>query len=206
MIEPRPAGLASRLKTETREAHTAAERSGVMAELLAGRLDRLAYARLLRNLEALYAALEPALDRHVTDARLWSDALRRLPGLQEDLAQLAAPPAPLAPATLAYVERLAALAETAPWLLPAHAYLRYLGDLHGGQVMARQVRRLLGGDGEAATAFYAFGDAACVQALARNFRVGVDALALSPEQADAFVGEALQGFRLHQRLFEELQA
>lgn len=203
-------GLAARLKAETRQLHTLAERSGVMADLLHGRLSLGAYCALLRNLQAIYAALEAGLDKHPTDARLWRPQLRRLQALAQDLARLDAAArwaeAPVAQATVAYLARLVAPAQTAPVLLLAHASVRYLGDLHGGQMLARLVRQRFGLDGPGGTNFYAFGDAVQVEALKRDLRAGLDALALTPQQTDAFVAEACEAFRRHQMLFEERQA
>lgn len=203
-------GLAARLKAETRSLHTLAERSGVMADLLHGRLSLARYCALLRNLRAIYAALEAGLDDHPADPRLWRPELRRLPALEQDLDALDRSDwrhdAPLAPAAQAYVARLGALAEANPGLLLAHAYLRYLGDLHGGQVLARLIQRHYDLPPAGGTAFYTFGEPAEVDALKQDFRAGLDALHLPPAQADAFVAEACEAFRLHQRLFEELQA
>jgi len=203
-------GLAARLKADTRALHTLAERSGVMADLVQGRLSLAGYCALLRNLQAIYAALEAGLDQHPPDARLWCPPLRRLQALTQDLASLDAgarsADAPLAAATVAYVARLTALAQTQPLLLLAHAYLRYLGDLHGGQMLARLVQQRFGLDAAAGITFYAFGDAAQVEALKKDFRAGLDALALTPAQTDAFVAEACEAFRRHQALFDELQA
>ena len=56
--------LAERLRTETRELHSTAERSALMNALMCGRMERQAYCALLGNLHAIYAALEPALARH----------------------------------------------------------------------------------------------------------------------------------------------
>ncbi len=209
MQYPTAPGLAARLKAETRSLHTLAERAGVMADLMHGRLSLARYCTLLRNLQAIYAALESGLDATHADARLWRPELRRLPALEQDLDELHGgdwrADTPLAHATRAYVERLAALATHDPDLLLAHAYLRYLGDLHGGQVLARLIQRQYGLTAHGGTAFYAFGDAAEVEALKHDFRAGLDALALAPPQADAFVAEACEAFRWHQRMFEELQ-
>lgn len=203
-------GLAARLKDETRQLHTLAERSGVMADLLHGRLGLNGYCELLRNLRAIYAALEAGLDQHPPAPRLWRPELRRLAALERDLGWLHPAPwradEPLTPAAAAYVTRLQALAQAEPTQLLAHAYLRYLGDLHGGQMLARLVRQRFGLEGTEGTAFYAFGEPEQVEALKRDFRAGLDALDLTEQQADAFVAEACEAFRLHQRLFEELQA
>ncbi len=210
MQSPSAPGLAARLKAETRSLHTLAERSGVMADLLQGRLSLAAYCALLRNLRAIYAALEAGLDEHPTDRRLWRPELRRLPALEQDLDDLHAgnwrSDALLAPATRAYVARLLALSDRAPRLLLAHAYLRYLGDLHGGQVLSRLIQRHYRPTAQDGTAFYDFGAPAQVEQLKQDFRAGLDALALGPDEADAFVAEACEAFRLHQQLFDELQA
>lgn len=211
MDDTAPLGLAARLKRDTRELHTQAERSGLMAGLLRGRISRPAYCALLRNLQPIYAALEAGLDAGPEHPGLWGPQLRRLPAIEQDLtllhpgdwrSELA-----IEPATAAYVQRLRALAAGQPALLLAHAYLRYLGDLHGGQMLARIVRQCFALDGEPGCAFYSFGDAAQVERLKRDFRAGLDALGgqLTPPQQAAFVAEACEAFRLHQQLFEQLQ-
>mmetsp|Transcript_25325 Transcript_25325/g.37511 ORF Transcript_25325/g.37511 Transcript_25325/m.37511 type:complete len:89 (+) Transcript_25325:441-707(+) len=47
------------------------------------------------------------------------------------------------PATLDYIRRIEYIAEVEPLLLLSHAYTRYLGDLSGGKVLARVVKRAL---------------------------------------------------------------
>jgi heme oxygenase (biliverdin-producing, ferredoxin) len=209
------AGLAARLKDATHQLHRQAERSGVMAELMQGRISREIYCLLLRNLQPLYAALEAGLDTHQADPnvqRLWRPELRRLAALEQDLDHLHAGAdwrrdLPVLGAAAEYAERLERLARTDPVLLLPHAYLRYLGDLHGGQMLARIVRQCFGLQGELGTGFYAFGDgdAQLLERLKREFRAGLDGLVLTPEQADAVVGEACDGFRLHGGVFGDVQ-
>jgi heme oxygenase len=203
------AGLSARLKEETRGLHTLAESSGVMADLLRGRLSLPGYCGLLRNLHAIYTALEAGLDRHPPAAGLWRPELRRLQALEQDLDRLHAvawrTEAPLVPAAAAYAARLADLMQTQPGLLLAHAYLRYLGDLHGGQMLARLVRQQFALEGSEGTAFYAFGEPTQVEALKRDFRAGLDALDLTEPQAGALVAEACEAFRLHHQLFDQLR-
>lgn len=202
--------LSAALKAQTAPLHALAERSGAMADLLAGRLSLPGYCALLRNLQLVYAALEAGLDQHEVDARLWHPALRRLEALAQDLAQLQPGARPvdltLVPTAKVYASHLAALSEQQPGLLLAHAYVRYLGDLHGGQMLSKLIRRHYGLEGSTGTAFYWFGEPAQVEALKLEFRSGLDGLALSAPQLEAFVEEACEAFRLHQRLFEELHA
>ncbi|MDC6168926.1 biliverdin-producing heme oxygenase [Paucibacter sp. XJ19-41] len=208
-------GLAARLKEATHDLHRQAEHSGVMAELMQGRISRETYCLLLRNLQPIYAALEAGLDAHQDDPnvqRLWRPELRRLAALEQDLDHLHTGvdwrlDLPVLGAAAEYAERLERLARTDPVLLIPHAYLRYLGDLHGGQMLARIVKQGFGLQGELGTAFYAFGDgdAQLLERLKREFRAGLDGLVLTPAQQDAVVGEACEGFRLHGKVFGEVQ-
>jgi heme oxygenase len=217
---PVASALPERLREATRELHTATERSGAMAALLAGRLPRAGYCAMLRNLHALYAALEAALAAHAAEPALVTLAagpLQRAPALAEDLAVLHGPAwaeaLSLAAAMQAYVARLQALqaapaAEAAPSLV-AHAYVRYLGDLHGGQVLQRLVARLYAlpaGDSAPGTRFYDFGDTPQVLLLRQQLRRALGSLPFDAVQQDATVEEALWAFTQHRVLFEELAA
>ena len=204
--------LAEQLRRETHTLHRAAERSSFMATLLRGRMDRLSYSALLRNLHAIYAALEPALVHHARDpwiAPVFLPALWRSAALADDLRLLHgaswADAYALQPAAVRYLERLRALdVGPQPGLLLAHAYVRYLGDLSGGQSLRRIVAaslQLAHGDG---TAFYDFGAPAETLTLTQAFRSGLDAVVVDGAAADALVAEAVLAFELHGRLFEEL--
>jgi heme oxygenase (biliverdin-producing, ferredoxin) len=200
--------LSTRLRLETRHAHVRAERSGIMRQLLRGEIDRGEYVVLLQELTRLYAALEDALDRRQTHplvAPLETNTLRRLPRLLADLSELAGTSlvcAPTCDATRAYVLRVRDAAEHEPARLVAHAYVRYLGDLSGGQILRGIVGRMLGSD--AGTSFYDFAPHDPLE-LKRRFRVALDALPLAPAEADVIVDEAGRAFALHEALFVELE-
>ncbi len=209
--------LPQRLRLETRDLHGLSERSGVMADLLDGRLSRGAYVTLLRNLHALYAALEAALARHPDEPALLALALaplHRTSALAADLTALGGPgwaeTLPLAPSAQAYAQRLQALADRDPVLLAAHAYVRYLGDLHGGQALKRLVERSLLSGADAvphgATRFYDFGSPAQVLALRADFRAGLARIKVDAADADRLVAEARWAFDRHIALFAELAA
>lgn len=203
--------LAQRLKNETRALHVQAERSPLMGLLLRGALGRTAYCALLRNLHEVYAQLEPALARHAGHAALAPvhlPGLARLAGLRADLDVLHGPgwelALPLQPAALAYAQRLQQLDLEQPLLLLAHAYVRYLGDLSGGQVLGRMVAASLWAPPGAGTSFYDFGPPGNGAALARTFRAGLDRLVLAAPEAQAVVAEAQAAFGRHRQLFDEL--
>lgn len=205
------ASLAERLKTETRALHTSAERSTFMGVLLRGRMERPAYCALLRNLHAIYAVLEPALGRHAQHpviAPVFLPALWRGPALAHDLDVLHGPgwrdDLPLQSAASDYTCRLCELDAARPAWLLAHAYVRYLGDLSGGQMMGSIVARTLPAPDARAVAFYDFGDALRTRQLTQAFRAGLGSIVADAPLADELVHEARQAFELHRRLFDEL--
>lgn len=212
MTLPTPSGLSARLKQETRDLHALAERGAVMQALLRGELDRAGYCALLRHLWALYSALEAGLERHAgTSAvrRLWRPSLRRAARLASDLDALDQPGwrsrQDLTPAGQAYVQQLLSLAPADPERLLAHAYVRYLGDLYGGQLLAQRVRHQLGlADGEG-TAFYTFDDSRPIEQMRADFRTDLDALTLTPALTEALVAEARAAFVRHREMFDELR-
>jgi len=86
--------LSEALRAGTREQHARLERCGFMQALVRGRIERPAYCALLRNLHAIYAALEGALERHarhpwIAPARL--AGLARGAALAQDLTALQGP-------------------------------------------------------------------------------------------------------------------
>ena len=62
----------------------------------------------------------------------------------------------ISPATQLYVDRINYLAQNDPDLLVAHAYVRYMGDLNGGQVLSRSIARTYNLDTEDGIHFYKF--------------------------------------------------
>jgi heme oxygenase len=203
--------LAERLKSGTAAMHRRVERSAFMSRMLHGEIERGAYVGFLHNLRAVYGALEPALLRQSADpvvAPLVLPELFRCRALDLDMQVLtrgqADLEAPLRPATVQYVERLNELDATAPSLLVAHAYVRYLGDLSGGQVLRRIVARGLCLEGGAGTTFYDFGGDAGLRQLKGRFRSGLQAIEARTQDTDAIVAEAVSAFERHEAMFEQL--
>lgn len=196
--------LTLRLKQHTSALHRLAERSGVMARLLARRLDRAGYVALVCNLQAIYAALEPMLAGWPPAQAL--AGLGRSGALSADLRELGPAAAPPVAATRDYVARLHKAGTDAPHRLVAHAYVRYLGDLHGGQVLQRLVSDLYRLPGEEGTRFYQFGPPEQVQRLRESVRAWLGDVLLTPAQADEVLDEARWAFEAHCRMFEQLDA
>jgi heme oxygenase (biliverdin-producing, ferredoxin) len=186
------------LRRTTAVAHRHVEGAPAVRALLAGTMPRAHYVRLLSALVPVYRALEgwaplvPELARALPFA-----ALARAERLRADLHALGATPRP-SPAGERYAERLTQVAYTAAPRLWGHVYVRYLGDLSGGQIMARAVAKAFG---ERATSFYDFGPPARVAELKERIRGGLDGVAPA---AHADVGdEAARAFALSEALFVE---
>lgn len=218
-VTPKPgegaAQLSQSLKAGTKTVHRAAENVRFVRDFLKGAVPKDSYVELLKALYFVYAAMEEALAR--LPARLQHidfGAVHRAESLEEDLRfYLGVPPgAPLdlgepSPATGAYVARLEELAANEPHLVLAHAYARYLGDLSGGQILARAAKKAYGLEGGRGQAFYRFErvgtSPAEVKEFKRSYRTSLDGLRLSAGDADGIVAEAGTAFLMNMLLFEE---
>ncbi len=137
------------LRDATHSLHTEAEKSGFVHDLLKGRATRAGYTLWLRNLQPAYEALERGLEAlrdRPAFGSLAVPAVYRTAALESDLAALCGASWRASASTLAegdaYARRIASIASD-PARLAAHAYVRYLGDLNGGQVVGRIVARSL---------------------------------------------------------------
>ena len=202
-------GLADRLRQGTRPLHVRAERSGILAELLRGRASQDAYALLLRNLLGVYEEMESGLERgreHPAIRPLACPAVYRTAALRSDLDALGGPEwaqsLPRLPSGSRYAQRVSDACRGDGTRLLAHAYVRYLGDLNGGRIVAHMLRDKLG-LGPESLAFYAYPQIAEPDAFLRDYRSAVDA-ASSWVDADVLLDEARAVFQLNIDLSEEV--
>lgn len=203
-------GFAARLKEATQADHTAAEGSGFVTALLAGELPRTAYADLLGQTHAVYAVLEEAAEAQAGSPEVrpfLHPGLVRLPALEADLAFLLGPEwrrdLAILPATERYVARLREVAFDWPAGLVAHHYLRYLGDLSGGQIIRRLVGRTfdLERDG---LRFYVFDQIPKPKPFKDAYRAALDAAPWSATEQDRVIAEVSLAFRLNADVFADL--
>lgn len=202
--------FATRLKQETAQRHSRAEHSTFMADLMGGKLDATAYLKLLGQYQHIYRALEEVSDYyrenpHEATAPFVEKGLDRAGAIAADLAALgqSGEAEPL-PATREYVSAILATKEV-PERFLAHHYLRYLGDLSGGQAVAALVARHYG-IGPEALSMYRFPDLPKPKVFKDSYRGLLDNAPLSEAQRDALVDEALAGFDYNAKLFAELEA
>ena len=103
-----------------------------------------------------------------------------------------------------YVERVHEIADKDPYLMVAHHYTRYLGDLSGGQILkgiAEKALKLSNGEG---LKFYDFDKIDDKKEYKNKYRAALDSLPLDKTKIDAIIAEANYAFKLNMDLFDEL--
>lgn len=203
--------LSAALKEYTLKAHTNAEGSIFMTSLLGGDADRHAFTALTAQLWSVYTALEQAARaaRRADFARTILDPrLERREFLERDLATLLgrdwADKIQLLPATGRYMTRLAEIANPeSAHLVIAHHYVRYLGDIAGGQVIAKRMQSLYGIEPEALS-FYDFSAIGPIPPYRNNYKAALDQLPLSPAQREEMLEEAARAFQYNSDIFADL--
>lgn len=200
--------FSAQLKTQTAARHDRAEQSSFMQDLMEGKLNAAAYLRLLSQYVYIYQALEEVAAHYraqpnpITDPFVL-EGLDRLPSIRADLAALGQPqPDPALPATVAYAEAIRATVQ-APERFLAHHYLRYLGDLSGGQAVATLVSRHYGLPAEGLS-MYRFESLPKPKVFKDSYRGLLDAAPLDETQRQALIDEALAGFDHNTHMFAQL--
>ena len=195
-----------RLHARIGKAHHQAEGMAFSRALLAGEATPLQLAALLRAVAPAYALLEreaPTLASALgASAVPWAE-LARGGALERDLALLAAlPGTPASPTAALWLERLRLLARQEPHRLMAHVYVRYGGDLSGGQQLGREANAILERHGLPPLHFWAFERP--IPALKAALHEGFEQLDLSEQEEEELLEEAETAFVLTQRLLAEL--
>ena len=195
-----------RLHARIGAAHRQAEGMVFSRALLEGRVSPFQLAALLRALRTAYALLEqqgPGLAAALGSTSIPWATLARSGALAQDAEALAALPAsPASAAAALWLEQLRVLAQQAPHRLMAHVYVRYGGDLSGGQQLGGQANAILRAHGLPALHFWAF-DRPTAE-LKQALHDGFEQLDLSPAEEEELLEEAEGAFRATQRLLAEL--
>lgn len=127
------------LKDLTKEAHTNAERQEFVKVLFSGDIDPKLYAAYLRNQYFMYNALE---DAAASKGLLISlPDVRRAEKIDQDYLELWTEKdvdPTICPVTQEYIDYISTISHDAEKLM-AHMYVRHMGDLAGGQMIAKRV-------------------------------------------------------------------
>lgn len=174
----------SNLRELTHDAHKAAETSPFVKILFSGKIDPLLYATYLKNQHPQYEILEVCAMPHGLLTGL--PDMRRAPSILADFEELwdkdTTGPEML-PVVDRYIKYILSIKDD-PKKLMAHLYVRHMGDLAGGQMIAKRVP----GTGK----YYQFADP---DALKVAIRTRLD---------DSMADEARVCFQFAKEFFEEM--
>lgn len=171
------------LRDYTNAKHREAEARPFVQYMLSGGITECDYILFLQQMYNLYGTIEYFAEM----SGLLHDLpdIRRTEYIRQDLLELGSNVAVALPATRRYQERVIELYHTKQReQILAHVYVRHMGDMYGGKIIAKRVP----GSGRA----YGFTDRPAV------------IKALDAKLSTDIVDEALLGFELSMGIFDEL--
>jgi len=212
--------LSKELKEGTRKSHKEAENVHFVKDFVRGKIERNSYVKLLGGLYHVYSSMEEELDglsQHnawYRDNMHFPNELRRSTVLLEDWQYFTNSTSvprleDASDCTKEYVQRLHELGKSKgdSILLLAHTYTRYLGDLSGGRVLGRVLRRTfsLPEEGQG-WAFYRFDLIKSPNKFKVAYRKALDTIPLGTDgtDVDRIVDEANVAFLMNMRIFSEI--
>ncbi|MGV9195789.1 heme oxygenase (biliverdin-producing) [Arcanobacterium canis] len=199
--------LAAEMRAATAAAHSDAEHATFMEDLVSGNAPQNAWGELSLQMFHVYRALETVAAKYADQplvAPILDERLDRLASIERDLEALGLAhrtQEPMLPATRTYVE---AIEGASPEALVAHHYVRYLGDLSGGQIIATMLRRHYGLSDDVLN-FYSFPGIEKPKVFKDEYRASLDSLPVSEESRAEIVEHAVKAFRYNQAVFAELE-
>ena len=203
--------LAIRLKEGTKESHSAAENTKFVASFLRGVVDYEEYRKLLTNFYYVYDTMEQRI-RETEDPMVQAikfEDLERKEEIERDLEYYYGPDwkdkQTPSEACNTYCHRINEVAEKDPYLLIAHHYTRYIGDLSGGKILKEIAARVLKPPVGKGLDFYEFPSIPNAKEFKNNYRAVLDSLECDEQQINALITEANYAFRLNMYMFEEIQ-
>ncbi len=201
--------LSTLFREGTTEEHTKAEKSKFIQAMFRGQISKDAYIAQLEALLHLYSALEHELEIHKKQEfvqKIYFPELFRKKSLQEDLdffnGSTFIPKEP-SKNTQSYISCIQKISAEDPKKLIPHAYVRYLGDLSGGQMLGKIIRKTFSLEEGLGDSFYTFAISDKDQ-FKVNYRAQLDDLKLDDHQKQELVQEARLAFQLNGDMFSEL--
>lgn len=186
--------LSQLVKEASKDVHLAAERSPFMVALMQGDLPSEAYFDYIGQLAPIYEAIEK-----------WNGTLpffdRRLDRFERIIADLEYVGTRIVcDETIEYVKHIKKIIKSKDEVrLTAHHYVRYLGDLSGGQAIGALVARNLSIPPNFLS-FYDFDDIGDRVRYKETYRTNLDTV-IDPQDYDRFIQEVILAFEYNQKIF-----
>lgn len=189
--------LSQLVREASKDAHSAAERSPFMVALMQGDLPSEAYFDYIGQLAPIYEAIEK-----------WNGTLpffdRRLDRFERIISDLEyAGTRIVCNETIEYVKHINGILESKDEVrLTAHHYVRYLGDLSGGQAIGALVARNLSIPPNFLS-FYEFDGIGDRVRYKETYRTNLDTV-IDPKDYDRFIEEVIIAFEYNKKIFSAL--
>jgi heme oxygenase len=201
------------IKIATTELHRRAETSGVVQDIIQKRVTKLTYTLYLRNLQLIYTTLEarPAKISKGSQrtAPLLNEMLRRGKPIEEDLKIICRSQnwrkLPVMESSKAYQKHIDDIKRDNPIALLGHIYVRYLGDLNGGQVLERLLKQCLNISDEAYN-FYRYPAILNLPSFRADYRALFNLKGLSEGDERSIIDAAIAGFEFNIALSKDIKA
>ncbi len=201
------------LRRRSWSSHQSAEGEGFLDVLMRGGLTRDGYAAMVAQHYWAYEVLEQAsaVMRGNAIAEPFCPAvLDRMPALEADMRFLAGDGwqerFPANAATVRYRERLRETCFDWPGGYVAHHYTRYLGDMSGGQHIAKLMRRHFGLTGHDGVEFYNFEAVGDLDAFKQGYRASLDRAPWDADERERVIAEVLVAYEINSAVLRDLGA
>lgn len=197
-----------RMKKATWDEHEASKDSRFGIGIMSGELGLEGFIEWQRALYPIYVTLEDILKKmhndpviHIFDHRKLDRAEKIYSDLQSfgvDPIKDKSPLKTIAP----YIKSINEASES-PQRLMAYHYTRYMGDMNGGQVIAKQMHKLYGIDPDSLSCydFSAVGD---LYHYRKQYKTLLELSPWTEEERDSFIAEAKIAYARNADFFEEL--
>lgn len=197
-----------KMKKETWDEHEASKESNFAKGIMSGEFGKQGFIEWQRALYPIYVELENILKKnrkdpvlHVFDHRKLDRAERiydDLITLGEDPLKIPSPLRTVPP----YIKAIKEASKT-PQRLMAYHYTRYMGDMNGGQVIARAMENVCGIDKNSLTC-YDFSDIGDGYHYRKQYKTLLEFSPWTEEEREMFIDEAKIAYARNSDFFEEL--
>jgi heme oxygenase len=205
------ATFAETLRKRSWAFHQEAEGSGFLEALMKGELTRDAYTAMVAQHYWAYVVLDDAADTMRQDpvGAPFADArLDRRAILEADMLFLAGEnwkqEWPANEATRRYADRMREKCFTWAGGFVAHHYTRYLGDMSGGQFIAKQMRKHYDLPGTQGSDFYVFDNLGDLTEWKDAYRAAMNDAPWDAEEQELVIQEVLFAYDINSAVLREL--
>ncbi|MGW0662044.1 biliverdin-producing heme oxygenase [Streptodolium elevatio] len=193
--------------------HQSAEGEGFLDVLMRGGLTRDAYTAMVAQHYWAYEVLEQAsvvMRGDEVAAPFCPESLDRMAALEADMLFLAdegwREKYPANAGTERYIQRIREKCFDWPGGYVAHHYTRYLGDMSGGQHIAKLMRRHFSLEGHEGTEFYNFDAVGDLDAFKTGYRRALDVAPWDDEEKERIIEEVLYAYEVNSAVLRDLGA